>query len=207
MPPADHANASRASVNRNVGASGFYHVYPDASESPNLIDDGPDQGRELAPRRITIMGAVAEGATALLVVRRTDGVDVPIPIPWLAVGKPMEIAALQLLPHTITGVIRSADGDDDPAIALSGTPDETRDFTITITDPGDGVDPSTIVFDWEATGSGSEGATGASPSVLGVEALGGTGVVVTFEVGDYTDNSTFEFSAFVTTAQNVMVQW
>lgn len=214
---ADRARTSRTPVNPASGSSGYYQVYPDASGSPDLIDDGPDRGRQMMPRRLVVMGAVAEGATAMLVVQRADDVEVPIPIPWLAVGQSLGgdegIAAKKLLPHTVTAVIRSADEADDPNITVTGTPDEARDFTITITDPGDGEDPSTIVFDWEATGSGSEGATGASPNGSGVAVLGGTGITITFDTPTldpefiYTDNSTFEFSVFVTTATNVMVCW
>lgn len=203
---ADRARTSRTPVNPASGSSGYYQVYPDASGSPDLIDDGPDRGRQMMPRRLVVMGAITEGETRVLVVQRADGVEVAIPVPYVAVGKPLggdeSISAKKLLPQTITAVRHTGSGPE--GVSFTGTPAaQGYEFVVEITTSGA---LNAGAYRWSSDG----GQNWNGPSTLpadGTDALGATGITVNFPAGAYVDNDLYEAESFLTTVTNILVCW
>jgi hypothetical protein len=192
--------------NLSTACSTYFQCYPTVAAVKDLLDDSPDFRSPIPrfPRGLRVMGAVAEGATAILcVVRAGDNVEVAIPIPYLAVGQYLDLACRSLIPHTVTTPLSSS--PEDAQVTVSGTPTAQTEIELTITDPGDGLDPDTVEF--TLTVDDVEIGTALSPTDGVFTDASLNGLSITFPAGDYTDNSTIEITAFVTTATNVMVQW
>src|SRR5688572_29517358 len=100
--------------NLSTACSPYFHCYPTVASRKELLDDGPDSlsGTSIprANRALRVMGAIAEGASAVLCVERLgDGAEVAIPVPYSAVGVELPYACRALIPTATTAVRKNND--------------------------------------------------------------------------------------------------
>lgn len=192
-------------LNLSSATSAYFHVYPAIASEVDLLDDGPDHWSPIPrfPRFLRVMGSMDAGATeTLCVVRAGDNVEVAIPIPEQAVGVRLELSCRKLIPYTVSAPVASG---ADPGFSVTGTPTANTSVVVTITDPGDGVDPDSVEFSYAVNGGAA--VTSVNPTDGAFTDTDLNGLTLNFAAGDYDDNSTFSFAAFVTDATNIMVEW
>lgn len=185
--------------------SSTFQCYPSVPSRIDLVEglNLSDTTTPRYPRFLRVMGNIDAGSTEVLCVERAaDGVEVAVPIPDRAVGVRLELSCRALIPHTVSVPVASG---VDPGFSVTGTPTANTSVVVTITDPGDGLDPDTLEFSWAVNGGAAT--TGENPSSGTFTDAALNGLTLHFPLSDeWEDNSTFDFAAFVTSATNIMVE-
>lgn len=196
----------RPNANIRTASSVHFQTYPEVTSEINLLTDGPSKqnGQDMA-RKFRVLGSIADGDSAMLVVRRQDSVDVPIPIPFRAVGLDFDVQISHLLPYTVSAVRLNGDADDnDDALTLTGTPAADYEFKFEITTTG-GLNAG--AFRWSDDGGDTWTESGVTIPADGTHTLGATGMTAVFDDVSFTDNDIYQAESFVTTADNIFVEW